>query len=133
MNDQHVALGGQLGNRREIAQDVVARFVEQRIEDRSAADCHQRMSIGCRRRQEIERDQTARAGPVVDHERLAERVRKSYRKAAHDDVRAAARGKPNKGANGPIRKRPGRTFRSRLRVRRIDSSDQQSTSQQPAC
>ena len=57
---------------------------------RDVAD-EQRVAVGRRLRRRLERDVAVRAGPVLDHEALAERLGELLRDDARDDVGGAAR------------------------------------------
>ena len=89
MHDQHRRHRHQRGDRREIAQRVVA---EVRIEhdiDRHRAGIaeHQHMAVGRRRRHHLGGDHAAGAGNVLDHEGLAERGGELLREQPREHIR----------------------------------------------
>ena len=92
MDDEDIALAGELGDRREIPERVVGELlVQARIGGDSRVHPQQRVAVGHGLRHELRRDIAAGAAAVIDHELLADRAGELLRHHAHDDVRPAAR------------------------------------------
>jgi len=64
---------------------------------------HDRVAVGWRLRHLPRRDRSGCARPVVDHDRLAEKLRHARRKNARHYVGAAARREPHHHAHRPVR------------------------------
>jgi hypothetical protein len=99
-------------NRGEIAPDVEAALRVHVVHDGLAADRADEEGMAVRRaaRRRLGADGRARAGLVLDHDRLAQARRELLRQRAGDDVDAAARRKRHDEAD-----RPGRILRRRRR------------------
>jgi hypothetical protein len=91
-HNQHVGQRNHLRDRRKIAQRVVRQVLFHDVIDGERARRHeQRVAVRRRAGRRLRADDGARAGPVVDDEGLAHRLRESLPEQARDGVGAAAR------------------------------------------
>ncbi|MNC86505.1 hypothetical protein D3C83_21730 [compost metagenome] len=81
-----------LGDRRKIAQRVVAAVRQQAHRNREAADRahHQRVAVGGRFHDDLGAERAARSGAVLHHHRLLQALGHLLRHEPRDDVRRSA-------------------------------------------
>ena len=78
-------------------------FVERRIDGVHCAAEQQRVTVGGRTNDRFGRDVAARAGPVLDNDRLVELLRQPLADQARNDVEVAARRKADQDTHRPRR------------------------------
>ncbi|CPP17394.1 Uncharacterised protein [Bordetella pertussis] len=93
IDHQHVHHGGDLGDRREVLDVVVARvLVQARIDGVRVDRAHvERVAVGRRVGARLGADIAAGAGPVLDHHGLAPHLAEIVGNQAREEIRAAAR------------------------------------------
>jgi hypothetical protein len=105
MHDQHRRHRDERGDRRKIAQRVVAQVRVEHDVDRHRAGIaqHQHVAVGRRRRHRLGGHHAAGARDVLDHERLAESSGQLLREQPGEHVRIAAGRRGRDQAHRPVR------------------------------
>ena len=117
VHHQHADAAHGAGDRHDVAQEIELQIVVERgAGGVGHADGEQRVAVGRGAHDRLGADVAARAGTVLDHERLAELLRERLRDDPHKDVDRAAGRKADDDAHRPVR--PG------LRRRVADAREQ---------
>ena len=90
IDHEHVRRSRSLRDRSEIAKKIVRGFHERGVDDLARAHDADRVAVGRGAGDGLERDDSARAGPVVDDDGFTERLAERRHEQARDEVKTAA-------------------------------------------
>jgi hypothetical protein len=117
MHDQDIGHRNTMRDRGEVAYRVVAHFpVQTGVDGDAGRDQHERVAVGHRARGHLVGDVAVRAGTIVDHHRLAQRLGELRTDQSREDIGGPTRRHRDDHAYRPRRVNVRRVSRRRQRA-----------------